>query len=110
MTQKQVVVVGSLASGTCNAHATPQDWTGQVLSGVPLLTVTGQSISRVGDLGSCSCGHAFRISQASGSLLSTPPGVPVSVVGDAVEVVDGSGTVVGSGTIASGSPILTVDV
>lgn len=89
--------VGDSASGVCGRHRSSRAWTGTISSGSDILRNDGIPVARVGDIGTTSCGHQFRIIQ--GSTILTDRGIRVSRVGDAVEIIDGPG----SGTITSGS-------
>jgi uncharacterized Zn-binding protein involved in type VI secretion len=86
---------GDTFSGTCSKHGSV---TGTIDAGSSIGMVDNKSIARVGDKGTCSCGHKFTIT--SGSSIVTLEGLGICRVGDTATV-----DVVGGSLVAvSGSP------
>lgn len=93
---------GDSAAGVCMAHENPTPWTGVITNVSGWFTVDGLEAAALNDTGTTSCGHHFRIIEASNLL--TGMGRRIARVGDAVEVIEG-----GTGVITSGSPYTTSD-
>jgi uncharacterized Zn-binding protein involved in type VI secretion len=92
----KVIRVGDPFSGTCNTHGPV---TGTVTSGGSA-KANGQPIARVGDGGTCSCGHTFTITSGSSRVSSDGRGVcrvgdqaTVNIVGGTLTAQSGSTTV-----------------
>ena len=109
MPLKNVAFKGCTASGTCTAHSNTVAWTGTITTGNSGFSVAGQPVATKGDSGPTSCGHHFVIENPTGSLFKSLSGEALAVQGDSVVVYDGP-SVVGSGTITSGSSLLKVNV
>lgn len=97
MALAKIARVGDTASGTCSNHTTTRNWTGQIQTGSPTLTVEGSAAARIDDTGNTSCGHTFKITE--GSSILEVDGRKVARIGDAVIIVGGGG----SGTITGGA-------
>lgn len=98
---KAIAFVGSTCEGICDAHDDPTSWTGVFTSGSGGFTIEGNPAVTVGDTGTTSCGHTFRVLSGS-SILTGFGGKIIAREGDPLEVIEG-----GTGVITSGSSIAT---
>lgn len=86
MTAK-IMRVGDIFSGSCNTHGII---TGTITTGSSTTKANNIAIARVGDRGTCSCGHTFTIT--SGSNIVKVDGVGICRLGDTatVDIVGGN--------------------
>lgn len=90
--------VGDTFSGTCNSHGTI---TGTITGGSPNVKAENKAVARIGDKGTCSCGHVFTIK--TGSSLVKADGIGICRVGDNATV-----DVVGGNLTAQNNPTVVV--
>jgi uncharacterized Zn-binding protein involved in type VI secretion len=99
MAQKPVVLVGQVIHGTCSVHGAI---TLSFTVGSPTTDVNGSAVVRIGDTGTCSCGHTCKA--VTGSTNVFADGIGVHRQDDTGNVLNGV-TVVGTYTADTGSPI-----
>ena len=90
-------------SGVCSApgHISNKSFTGVWSSTHGVVTADGLGIILTGDTGHATCGHTFRA--VTGSSNSIALGLEMHRQGDAIDIVEGSG----SGTTVTGSLVVT---
>lgn len=96
----QIARIGDQVNAICSKHG---QRTGTIETGSNKIFADGIGIARVGDTGTLTCLHRFRI--ISGSATTDIDGVKIARVNDSIEMpVDLNGGFFGNGNISSGSP------
>ena len=98
-----VARTGDSVSGICSAtgHIASKPFTGVWSSTHGTVTADGLGVILTGDTGHATCGHTFRA--VTGSSNSIALGLEMHRQGDAIDIVEGSG----SGTTVTGSSVVT---
>jgi uncharacterized Zn-binding protein involved in type VI secretion len=95
----ELVQIGDLAQGICNAHPAPVHFTASFATGSETVSCDGIGLVRVGDTGPTDCGHT--IIAIAGSEIIKADGIELVRVGDPVAVVEG-----GDGVIITGCGLI----
>ena len=70
-----IATIGSIGTGVCSCHNSPQAQTGSVITGSGMVMANGIGVSKIGDTILANCGHSGMIVSGSGTVMADGIGV-----------------------------------